>query len=400
MWPGSGGVTDLIRIVPAVVAWILLAPGPASAQGTVYATMEVSVAQVFDGNLFAAPASRGPQADLISRMGPAFDVGYRSIPLEFAFRYAMDAERYTRHAELNRTVARQEAQVGLRYRPNERVGLSANASYLATQTPGELNLESLLAVGRARADRASMRAGVTYARSPVGTIALAYAFARDALAGGIRTATSDVQMGLERRTGTRSAYRLRYSFRRLVFGEAAGSNVGATIHVISGAWIRAITPRTSLEIELGPQVAERSIRPELSATLRRRLRHGELSAGYSRTLITAIGEQGIVDVERVSLAGAYRLARGFTVTGAPVLARSTRDEARVAIYALDLGATVELTRRLSLVASGRIGHQEGTLGDSREKIPFRTFALQLTLAVPSSAAAGRRGAHTHLLQRN
>lgn len=66
----------------AFLSATVLAPAVATAQGDAYARMSVSTAQVYDSNLFAAPASRDPQADLVSRFGPALEAGYLSMPLK------------------------------------------------------------------------------------------------------------------------------------------------------------------------------------------------------------------------------------------------------------------------------------------------------------------------------
>src|SRR5690348_49189 len=93
----------------------LAAPAAAFAQAETYARMSLSVSQMFDANLFAAPASSGPQADLISRAGPSLEMGYRSLPLDVIARYALQAERYLDHPELDANAAHQDASVTLRY---------------------------------------------------------------------------------------------------------------------------------------------------------------------------------------------------------------------------------------------------------------------------------------------
>ena len=85
----------------ALVAAALAAATSASAQVETYTRMSVSAAQIYDGNLFATPASRGPQTDFISRFGPALEAGYFSLPLEIAARYEIQADRYVNHADLN-----------------------------------------------------------------------------------------------------------------------------------------------------------------------------------------------------------------------------------------------------------------------------------------------------------
>jgi hypothetical protein len=365
----------------------LVTPQTASAQGEAYARMSVSTTQMFDGNLFATPGSRVPQADLISRFGPALEAGYESIPMKLAAWYEIDAERYLSHAELTRNVARQDAGIRLRYLPVYRLGVTVDASYLETHTPGELNLESQLAVGRARADRVAIGSAATYDWSEVTKVIFEYAFGRDTLAGGVASATHSPRVGVERRTGLRNTYRVDYEFRHVGFGDGAPQ----TSSVMTGGWVHGITPRTSFEIAVGPRVTEGAIRPEVSALLRRRLGRGELSVSYSRTEMTAIGERGTIDVHRAAASVTYRPKRYLTITGIPSSSRSARDEWHVPVYTLDMEAVIEATRRLSLVAWGRIGRQEGTLGGPRENIPYRSLALKVMVTLPRRAPgdAGR-----------
>jgi hypothetical protein len=136
----------------ALLVITLVTPETASAQGEAYARISVATTQMYDGNLFATPRSRVPQADLITRFGPALEAGYESLPMKLVARYEIDSERYLSHAELTRNVARQDAGIALVYLPMQRLGLTVDASYVESHNPGEFNLESQLAVGRARAD--------------------------------------------------------------------------------------------------------------------------------------------------------------------------------------------------------------------------------------------------------
>ena len=111
--------------------------------------------------------------------------------------------------------------------------------------------------------------------------------------------------------------------------------------------------------------------------------------GYARTQVTAIGEGGTIDVHRVAASGTYRPVQHVTLTGVPAFSHNARDNSQVAVYTLDLQAAVEATRRLSLVASGRIGRQEGTLAAARLAIPTRSLALKLMVTLPHRAPVDR-----------
>jgi hypothetical protein len=342
--------------------------------------MSFSATQLYDGNLFATPAARGPQSDFISRFGPALEAGYVSVPLELVAHYEIQAERYLNHPGLNANVAHHDAAVALRYLPMPRLALSVDASYVWTQTPGEFNRDSQLGVGRAPAERILMGSAASYDWSDVTKVTWDYTFGRDTMVGGVASATHHSRVGVEQRKGLRNTYRVDYQLRHLDFEDGAPQ----TSYAITGGWIYGITPRTGVEIAVGPRVTDGSIRPEISAVLRRQLRRGDLSLGYSRTELTAFGERGTIDVHRVAASGAYRPARYLAVSATPAFARSARNERHVPVYTLDVEAVVEATRRLSLVASGRIGRQEGTLAGPREAIPYRSLALKLTVTLPRS----------------
>src|SRR5207248_10971264 len=174
--------------------------------------------------------------------------------------------------------------------------LSGNASYVATQTPGEFNLESQLAVGRARAERTAIGSVATYEWSAVTKATFDYTFARDALAGSAASATHSSRVGLERRTGLRNSYRVDYQVRHVAFSDGAPE----ASHVITGGWVHEVTERTGFEVAVGPRVSEGAIRPEASVQLNRQLARGALSVSYSRTELTAIGEHGVIQVHRVA----------------------------------------------------------------------------------------------------
>ena len=372
----------------AFAAAVVLAPVTALAQADAYSRVSFSAWQMYDANLFAAPASREPQSDLITRFGPAFAAGYLSVPVEFEARYEMQAERYLHHADLNENLARHDAAVDLRYLPNSRFRLSLNANYLRTQTPGELNIQSQLSVGRAPAERLAFTSTAAYDWSGPTTISAAYTFGRDQLVGGFSTSTNSSRLGIVHRTSDRSSYRVDYELRQVDFD--AGAPVAS--HVITAGRSFSITPRTGFEVAAGPRFTSGTVRPEMMAALSRQLSWGELSLGFIRTELTAIGEQGTVDVHRISATGRYRVTPHLTLTGTPAYTHNASGDRRAPVYSLDLESALDMNRRMSLVAWGRIGRQDGMLSGPPDAIPFQSLGVKLLLTLPRSAGgdAGRR----------
>ena len=365
----------------AFVAAALLAPIAASAQGEGYSRLSVSASQMFDGNLFATPASGQPHADLISRFGPTLEAGYLSVPLEMAARYDIQAERYLDHPDLNDNVAHQNVLLSFRYLPSTRFRANVDAGYVRTQTPGELNLVSQLGVGRRPAERVVMTAAATYNWTDVTKLTATHAFGRDALVGGVVSATHDSRVAMQRRSGPRSTYLAEYQFRTISFDGGAP----AMSHAILAGGTYSIAPRTGVEIAVGPRFTERTIRPEVAATVRHQMAHGDLSFGYVRTELTAIGERGAIDMHRVGVTGSYRLGRRLTLAATPAFARSARGDRHVPVYSLDLESGFTMTRQLSLTTSARLGRQDGILTGTRDRIRSRSLMLKVMMTLPRNA---------------
>ena len=366
------------RLRAALVAAVLVAPMSAAAQVETYSKLSIAAAEMYDGNLFATPASARPQADLISRFGPALEAGFLSHSFELVGRYEIQAERYLNHADLNDNAAHQDALITVRYLPTRRLRMSIDASYVRTQTPGELNLVSQLGVGRSLAERSVVTAAAAYNWTDVVKVSVTQVFGRDALIDGLASATHESRVSMQRRTGPQSMYHLDYQFRTLDFDGA----VAMRSHAITAGRVYGFAPRAGFEIAAGPRVTQGTVRPEIATTLRYQLERGDLSVGYARTELTAIGEHGAIDVHRLAATGRYRFGRRLTLSMTPAFTRSARGDRRVPLYSLDLGSEVAMTRQLSLVASGRIGRQDGTLSGQRDMIPSRSVTLKVMMTLP------------------
>jgi hypothetical protein len=351
----------------------LLAPA-ASAQHRVSTKMSASIAQVFDGNLFAAAQ---PQADLISRAGPAVEIGFRSLPLDIAGRYEIQAERYLNHPELSAPASHQDARLTIRYTPRPRLDVVVDGGYLRTQTPSELNLGSGLGAARAQAERLAITTMIRYQLQPVTTLTSEYSFGNDALAGGVSSTAQRWQAGVQHRAGPRDTYRVDYRLRDTDFGGGAAMQS----HAVVAGWDHALTPRTGFELAAGPRLSgDGRIRPEIAAILRRQLTRGDVSISYSSTELTAIGERGTIDVHRAAVTARYRPLRRLEVGMSPAFIRSARGGDAVPVYAVDMDSMFAVTRRISLTGWARVGRQYGTLADAHAVIPYLGAGLKLQVA--------------------
>src|SRR5437867_9458499 len=93
-----------------------LAPGPARGDAGVEATPSLSVAQVYDDNIFYSASA--PQADRIARITPVLELGYRAPRWSTSARYGFDAESFSEHSELSTPMMRQRANLDLALEPS------------------------------------------------------------------------------------------------------------------------------------------------------------------------------------------------------------------------------------------------------------------------------------------
>ncbi len=372
------------RVLPVAIAvGAVLAPPPAAGQGSAYATLTLSTTQIYDDNLFAAGSEREQQQGFIARVGPRVEAGYRSWPLALSARYGFDAEGYPNYSSLNSVFARQDAALELRQRPSRRLTLDLEGSYLATNNPGEFNTGSALTTGRAHADRLVAASNASYAWTPVTTFDLGYVFTRDLLEGGVSSRVQEAYLGVGRhRTSRGASQRIEYRFQGYHFSDGRSE----AWHVLTSRWTRDLTRRVAVELVAGPRLAQGVVRPELGALVRRRYQKGELSAGYSRTQSTAIGEAGAIDVQRVAGSAMYHAARRVTLSATPAFAASSRDAGRVTVAVVNLEAAYQTWGGLSVSVTGRAGVQRGTFDSGNDTIPIRSVSLTLSAALPRHAA--------------
>jgi hypothetical protein len=374
----------MIRLLAQRVALsaALIVPATALAQGSQLTTnLSASVSQIYDANLFASPASAAPQSDVITRVGPAFDVEYRARTLITTARYELQAERYFNHPTLTSNTSHQAATIGLRYLPTKLLDVSLRTGYVRTQTPSELNIESQLFFGRAPAERVSVTSSAAYKWSRVTTLTGEYAFDKDALIGMMSNASHRSRAGAQRSVGRRDSYRVDYEFRN--FETSAG--VWSPSHVMTAGWTHEFTKRAGFDVAAGPRLTEGTAGQEISAALRYHASNGDYSIRYASTEMTTFGEPGAVNVQRVAIDASFRPARWCSLTATPAFTSSVRGDARVPVYGLNIESAFDLTRRLSLVASGRAGAQHGTLSGLPGVIPYRTFGVTLRIAPPHAA---------------
>jgi hypothetical protein len=349
-------VSRAVRRLALCGLGVALLPSLAGAQSAFDLDPSLALMQVYDDNLFAQPSEA--QSDLVLRLSPRLGARYRSPSLAAHAHYAIDAERYLEHAELNTARARQEAAVGVRGAATRRLDYAFGASYTRTRTPGELNVVSGLAAGRAEARRLQAAGEITVRLGARTSATFDPAFTRDELAG--RAETTDEMaagLGLERRLDPASSGRLAYRYRRFTFDGGAEPT-----HVLTAGWTRRLGAASRIDLSAGPRLGSSGAGAEVSLGWRRRLRRGELGLSYLRTQSTALGQAGPVEVDGVAAVFSRQVARPLRLVLAPGVFRSSGEGLDAIVYRIALDAAWKLNRRLTLTGSHQFSLQRGGPG--------------------------------------
>src|SRR6266581_4142775 len=174
---GLGHIPYWLRVVfvagvllPTAAPAQLIPTTAAPAQTGYYLTPSLSVAEVYDDNVFYTTSPR--THDFLTRISPGLKAAYQSAPLTVEGSYTFDSEIYSQQQELTTAQMRQRGSIELKATPDQVLTLSVAGAYYQTRTPQELNLTTGLAARRVLAERYTASPGFTYRFDPLTTFTL------------------------------------------------------------------------------------------------------------------------------------------------------------------------------------------------------------------------------------
>jgi hypothetical protein len=389
-----------VVFVQMFAAGVLL-PTAAPAQTGYYLTPSLSVAEVYDDNVFFTPSPRSH--DFFTRISPGLRASYHSAPLtvEGGYSkashqatpltveagYSFDSEIYSRHPELTTDQMRQRGSIEVKAMPDQVLTLSVLGSYSLTKTPQELNLTTGLAARRALAERYEATPAFTYRFDPVTTVKGDYTFSKALVAGGVTTDSHIENLTLDHRLSPSDIVGPAYSGRQFTFAGFPAQ----TSHAFTLGWSHELTPLTTFTLRGGPRLTEGSIDrlPEASASIRHTLKRGELSLSYASTSTTAIGEANAVTAQSLTGKATTELLPRLELSAVPAIYRVSSDAFKVTVYSVILVASHQLTKALALNVSylfslqeGSFNPQTGPTGPTTVEILRNVLLISLTVTYP------------------
>ena len=382
----KSAVPSLGRPLPVALALAAAAMGVpqlAFAQAVFELHPSVSLAHLHDSNVFSTASDR--QSDFITRLTPTVETSYRTLPLVLSGRYTVDLEKFVSHPELTRPDARQQGTAALAYRPSSRFSLAADMEVSRTRTPGDFSLETGLILPRARASRTAAHAALTRQFAPRINGVVEYSFRDDSVERGLTVRNQAAAVKAGRRLSPRVSMGVDYRVERYLFGPSTGAPRSSVMsHTLSAGWRRSMTPRVSLALGAGPRLTDRSMTPDVSASVQYRGADAGLSLSYGRSQTTVIGVAAPVDTESVTGAAAWTLTRDVTVRLTPAFFQSRLEGLRANAYRVAIGLAHTFTKHLALDVTFDTTIQRGHLHPVRDGAAItRHTALVSLVAAPS-----------------
>lgn len=351
--------------VAVLVGAFAMLPAGLNAQSSLDIRAAAALTELYDSNIFATASS--PEADVMTRVTPSFAAGYRDPRLKISGRYTLDAERYTRHAELSSVHARQQGTVDMAYSVTSRVVWGANAEIAMTRTPGELFVQTGLMLPRARTSRVTGRSRLTREWDSRTDGTAEYVFSEDRIHGEITVRTHGATLGAVRRLSSRTSTRIEYLGTQDSFLDRPGatadtvSTTSVLSHALVAGWSHAVTGRVRIAVNAGPRLIDGRFAPELLLSLQSRRDRGDVSLSYQRTQTTVIGVARPVAVEAVTSQLVWGSGRGPSAHITPAFLRNRAGGLRTDVYRVAVGVEYPIGQRLSVDLAVDASMQSGRL---------------------------------------
>jgi hypothetical protein len=301
----------LIRLQLRLLICILsLLPAALQAEAGWLVKPSLLAAEVYDDNIFFEPVE--PREDNYLRLSPALEAGYHSPSTAFNAYYSLDSLHYNRYAELDDNQTREHSELNFSHEATPLLTLMTDASYIQTRTPGELDPQIGLELGRVEAERLFFSPTAVYEFNRVTTGTASYAFNSDEVSGGIGSDTHILGLRMDRRSSRRNTLHFGYRLEEFEFD----GDQSFDMHVLLAGATHEFTPRTSLTLLAGPRFSDDeddgdSVDPEVAVLFGHAFNRGDFSLGYNRAETAILGVAGTATTQNLS--ASYVRAFGTSV---------------------------------------------------------------------------------------
>jgi hypothetical protein len=288
----------------AVIAAVaLVVAHNASAQTTTSLMPALSVATVYDDNVFSQPQGT---ADIITSLQPSLEGQLRTATVTLQSLMSFDMQRSARETVPTTLAARRHAMFTGRVQSTPAVLLGVAGWYDRTETASDLSLSTGLLLPRQRAQSIQATPSLAFRVTPLTTITTDYDWTHQALSGSPASDLHVAQLGVARRSSPRTTWSVGYLGRRFVDDVAAlRSHVGLL------GWAREFASGTKLSVQAGPRLSSDGVVPEVQVAFIRRTPATQIVADYWRGDTMVLGIRGPVEIDRGTTSMTWTVRRGL-----------------------------------------------------------------------------------------
>jgi hypothetical protein len=371
-----------IKSAVIIIFTCVLTPSISTAQSTTYFTPAISIGAVYDDNVFFA--SDQETSDYMGRVSPELAAGYESERMVFEGLYTFDAEYYADNSQLNDAMIRQHALANLQYELSRLLRFSLDSRFDATETPGELILQTGTDAGRNNAYRFSIGPALDYQITPRTGLGLGYTFSHEKTSGELRGDTHSARTGVDWQVNQNNSVNLYYIFNHYVFNYYLFDTTATSdSHVPMLGWTHNFSPRSSITLAAGPRFTDGSASPEIALSAQHTLARGELFAAYEKTESTVIGQFGTVENDTISAGIDYAVTPDLDFRMMPVFSMLEQSGVKVDVYQLSLELAYWMNDAISIIGSYEFSLQDGTLDALvMDNIQRNVFMLSIKFSMP------------------
>jgi len=367
--------TSKLTAVAALAAFTSYPLSPAAAQTRMTFVPSVSVAHVYDDNLFARENGSAGQ---MLQIRPNFEGNYESPRLKFLSLYSWDMLR-SNHPDLNTFDARRHAFLDTTFRSTPMTTIGIAGRYDRTETPGEIEADTGILGDRRTAERWQFAPSMWHRVGPRATLTANYGFTTENEIDTPSGTMHEGRVALSRETTTRTSvvgsYLARY------FTDALDSY---SSHAVLAGLTRETAPGTRFSVYAGPRLTtyRSGIKPEVSTSFARVTNRLNMALDYWHGETIILGIPGPVAVD----SGTARVMWGFNPrtefgTHLGVTDIDTLDGRAARVYRGTLIYSWMPSRLYTVAASYGLDFQQGDIRRRLDDDVLRhVFRVSLTVA--------------------
>ena len=343
----------------AALGLVILLAGalaPVAAQTRATVVPSVSMNGVVDDNVSAS--ARGDEGRMLL-VRPSLEADIESPKLTLISVWSFDMQR-SNHSALNMLDAGQHAMFDTKYRSSTFTTWGLMGRYDRTDTPGEIDFDSLVLSPRRKAQRWEVSPSLLRRFGELTVLTGTYDFTTENLVDDSRMTLHTGRTNLARQLSPRTSLTAGY-LGRLFVDEATETPVDHYSHALLLGWNRELGQFTTVTFQAGPRwTTYRGIVPEVSLSLGRDGHHVKTGFDYSHGETIILGVPGPVQIDtgaaRLTVAASRKVEVGLRAAASSIL---TLDEKAATIYRGTLVGSWSIGGPFTLAASYSADYQRG-----------------------------------------